>query len=125
MGALGGVRDQLVGDLGVKLRFATSGGKDGADQIIGGDIFEQVALCACLQGGEELFVVNKAGEDDDARLGERGEDLFGGFDAIEMGHDDIHQDHIGLVLEGKLDGFLAIRSFTNDLDLIVEAEEGV
>jgi len=55
-----------------------------------------VAARARPDSVEHVLFLAKHGEGDDAGRRGRLHDLADGFDAIHAGHDDVHQDHIGL-----------------------------
>ena len=44
-------------------------------------------------------------------------DLSRGFDAVHVGHLDVHQDDIGLVTAGQIDGLASICCLSDDLDV--------
>ena len=53
-------------------------------------------------------------EHDDGNLGIGLGDLKSGFDAIEIGHADVHHDYVGLEGFCERDGFAAVVGFADD-----------
>jgi hypothetical protein len=49
--------------------------------------------------------------------------LPGGFHAIHVRHDDVHQDHIGLKAPAHADGFLSITRFADQFEIIEGAQK--
>src|SRR5829696_5143174 len=47
----------------------------------------------------------------------------GGFQAVHDGHQEVHQDDVRLELPGHLQRLLAVRGFSDDLEVRVEGEE--
>ena len=45
----------------------------------------------------------------------RGDQAAGGFDAVQLRHGDVHDDHIGLKLFAELHGFAAVAGLADDL----------
>ena len=52
------------------------------------------------------------------------EDLGGGFDAVEAGEVDVHQDEMGLEGGGESDGVEAGAGFADDAEVAALAEDG-
>ncbi len=44
-------------------------------------------------------------------------DQFCCFDAVQVGHADIRQDHVGVQVLGQLDHFIPVRGFPDHLDI--------
>ena len=65
---------------------------------MGGHLLEQKAHGAGGGGGFDIRIITVRGEHD--HLGVRAdlEQLAGGFETIEPGHGDVHQDHVGVKL---------------------------
>ena len=53
-------------------------------------------------------------EHDNLRVGHLLGDPLGCTDAVEYGHREIHQDHVGLLCDGDLDGLLSVAGFAHD-----------
>jgi hypothetical protein len=50
------------------------------------------------------------------------EQLTGGFEAIQLGHGDVHQDHVRPKFFGQRDRFPAILGFADNLKVVFEIE---
>jgi hypothetical protein len=70
-----------------------------------GEEFEVVASFA--GAGEDFYGGGLAAEEDDAGVGGKLADGDGGFDAVDMGHEDVGEDEFGGDAPGGFDGFLA------------------
>ena len=87
---------------------------DGADEIGFGGIFEQVAAGAGFEGAEDVGFVGIHAEDDDRSFRIAVGNLFGGFDAVEVGHADVEYGDVGFELGGLRDGLTAVFGFADD-----------
>jgi hypothetical protein len=63
------------------------------------------------------IVLHVAGENEDACLGEALAYLTCGFQAVEAGHDLVHEDHIRKVLLSGSYGFAAVLGVPDDLNI--------
>ncbi len=72
------------------------GRPDGLGQLVNRDIFEQVADSSCKHGILHEVLVFETGQGDDLYLGPLLADGTGCGYPIHAGHDQVHQDHIGL-----------------------------
>ena len=52
-----------------------------------------------------------------------GGDQPGGFESVHLGHADVHQDHVGPLTLGDLDGFVAVGCFADHLDAVFGSEQ--
>ena len=79
---------------------------NGRDQVLAGGVLEQEAARPGAQCLVDVVVEVEGGEHDDLRPGfpAAASDLPGGLEAVHFGHAHVHQDHVGLVLGGGLDG---------------------
>jgi hypothetical protein len=51
------------------------------------------------------------------------DDSSGGFDAVEQGHPDVHDDHIGLEGGGESDGVTAILGFAGNFQITLALQQ--
>jgi hypothetical protein len=49
----------------------------------------------------------------------------GGFQTVEVGHADVHDDDVGLMLRGQTDGFQTIYGLTDDAVARLFLENGL
>ncbi len=56
-------------------------------------------------------------EDHDRHLRRGGRQLAGGFDAVEIGHADVHHQHVGRELLRHRNGFAAVRCLADHLEI--------
>ena len=80
---------------GRRVGLATVTGLHRLDQVVGGNVFQEVPDGPRLDGWEEPLVIAEAGEDDDLCGGAQGSDLACGLDTIHLGHLQVHEHHIG------------------------------
>src|SRR6478609_150371 len=123
-----------VGDLcleGLELLPARRGDVDGRAKVIGREGLDDVGHDAGVAGPLHELGLRERGEHDDrAQLGLV--QLFGGGQAVEDRHLDIHDDEVGLDLLGQLDGLLAVAGLADDVVALlsehldeVETDEGL
>jgi hypothetical protein len=62
-------------------------------------------------------------QDDHADLGVGTHELAGGRQAIHDGHVDVHEDHVGLLLQADALDLQAIGGLANDADAALQLEE--
>ena len=70
-------------------------GPDGRDQLLIGGPFEHIARGAHLEGRGDVLSVLVLGEDDDPALWTLLPDAARGHQAVQAGHGDVHQYHVG------------------------------
>src|SRR5918998_3499880 len=88
---------------------------DGAREILGFRVLQQVALRAGLDALEDVLVFLVAREDNDRGLRQKIPELACGADAVHLGHGDIHQDHVRLFLAAQRDALLAVVGYADHL----------
>ena len=77
-------------------------------EVLGFGVLKQVALGASLYALEDVLVFLVARKDDHRGLRQEVLDLARGADAVHLGHRDVHQNHVGLLLAAERDGLLAV-----------------
>ena len=92
----------------------------------GGDVLEEEPAGAGLEGAEDVLVEVEGREDDDPHAGERriGGDAAGRLDAVESGHANVHQEDVGPVPSGELDGRVTVGGLPDELEVIGVVDEG-
>ena len=106
--------EEDLADRGAEKRLAFSDGANGFDEIGFGGIFKQVALGAGFQGAQDVAFIGMHAEHDHENIWIGLRDLKGGFDAVEIGHADVHDDYVGLERFCKRDGFAAVAGLADD-----------
>src|SRR5690606_32341098 len=86
--------EDLGRDLGVEQRLACRDPLDGSDEVVGVGVLQQVAARACFDGLEHVAVLAVHREDDDVGVWLLGQYRLGGRHAVELGHLDVHEDHV-------------------------------
>jgi hypothetical protein len=71
----------------------------------------------------DVLVEVEGGEDEDARRGMLGGDPSGGFDAVEVGHADVHQHDVRQHPADGVDRLVAVRSLAYDVDVGLGGED--
>jgi hypothetical protein len=114
-----------VGDVRCDQGIALGGGMDGLGQKREAGILEQEAFRAGLQRAVHVLVEVEGGDDDD------GEGIFdvgasepsGGLDAVQVGHADVEQAHVGPQLTSQRDGTQSVGGLPDDLDVGLSVED--
>ena len=90
---------------------------NGPDQLLRHTLLEQVGARTGAQHlvHEVLLGVNR--QRDDPRAGCIGQDAPGGVDAVDVGHADVHDDHVRRECPGLLDGLPAITGLADHGDI--------
>ena len=98
----------------VSRRDTTASPSDAARRARGIDsmftLFERNPHAAHAQRQEPELLVLGGRDHHDLRVGLDGEDLARRGDAVGAGHQQVHQDHVGLVVQAELDGLSAAAS---------------
>jgi hypothetical protein len=81
--------------------FAGCDPRDRAQDLGGWGVFEQEAAGPGAQRAQDVLVGVEGGQDDDLGWVGSGAQLFGGGEAVEGGHADVHQHHVrGVGVDG-------------------------
>lgn len=105
-----------VGDLVfevVELEVSAPCDLEGDAQRLDADWLEEVGHGAVFGGGVDEFAV-AVGGDEDGGDGELFLEDAGGFEAVHLGHADVEQGDVGVVLAGELDGSDAVAGRPDD-----------
>ena len=100
--------DQAHGESARDRRLALDDTPHGARKGGEVDVLAQVAGGARAEREKSGVLVVAAGEHHDADLGGLLEDLAHGGDAVDAGQADVHEHHVGPVVQGQLDSLLAV-----------------
>ena len=87
---------------------------DGLNQLIRTGIFEQIAQRAGFERRENLVVGRETGQDQDADLGLAQGDFANSLNAVYLGHNQVHQNHVRMQPFGLSDRLAAIAGFAHD-----------
>src|SRR3990172_5978372 len=110
------VGEVAVADAGAEVGVAAMDGLDAEQELVYLRLLDDVAVGAGLQGAGDVLVLHVAGEHEDFGLGQAAADLTRRLDAVEAGHDRVHEDDVGLDLLGDLDGLAAVGGLADDLE---------
>jgi hypothetical protein len=86
--------DQLASDGWGKHGFAGRHGAHGSDQLITAGVLEEETARAGLEGVVDVLVQIEGGQHQDPRAGATLDEPGGCFDAVHLGHADVHQDDV-------------------------------
>ena len=120
---LGEALDEPPGDGRLDQRVARGGGADRGDQARGGRVLEQEACCARAQGAVDVLVLVEGREHDDGRRVGLAQDLFGGGQAVELRHPDVHQHDRRLEERRLADRLETVLGLANHLDVALRLED--
>src|SRR5947209_976596 len=89
-------------------------------------VFHQEAAGADAQRLEDILVKVEGGEDDDADVGEPlvGRDDARRLQAVDAGHADVHEEHVGCSPPCHADRLFAVARLTDDVDVVLGVEQG-
>src|SRR3972149_7022904 len=118
------VGEVAVADAGAEVGVAAMDGLDAEQELVYLRLLDDVAVGAGLQGAGDVLVLHVAGEHEDFGLGQAAADLTRRLDAVEAGHDRVHEDDVGLDLLGDLDGLAAVGGLADDLEAGLGLEHG-
>ncbi len=99
-------------------------GADGVRQFVGGDVLEQVADGAGFESPLHEIVFFEAGKGDHLYVGMTLADGADGGGAVDVRHDQVHEDHVGLNAFAFDDGLVAVAGFTDKFQVIIGEQEG-
>ena len=118
------VVEQNFADGGAEERFAFGYSVNGLDEVGLGGVFQKVAFGAGFERAEDVAFVGMHAEHDDGNFGIGLRHLKGGFDAVEIGHADVHHDDVGLQGFCQGDGFAAVVGFADyrEVGLLLDEE---
>jgi hypothetical protein len=121
---LGELPDEAPGDRRRQQRPAVGHGADGDGQLVGGDVLEHEAAGAGAQRPVDVLVRVEGGQDQhpDVPVG-RGQDPGGRLQAVQIGHADVHEDHVGTVPAGHLNRLEPGPGLGDDLDVVVDPQD--
>ena len=73
----------------------------------------------------DVLVGLEGGQDDDLDPGQVliGADSPGGLQAVDPGHPDVHQDHVGALATGQVDRLPAVGGLADDLQVLRGVDE--
>ncbi len=71
-------------------------------------------LGALLQRGQNVFLITDGGDHDDAGVGMLPDDALDGFNALHLGHGDVHENDVGLDAVELGNGREAVARFAGD-----------
>jgi hypothetical protein len=104
---------------GGEQRVSSSDHPHSCGELICWDVFEQESTGARAQGVVYVFVEVERGQYQYSRcpLAVDVDHLPGGLDAIELGHPDVHQDHIGAEFAGHRHRLTPVGRLADDFDV--------
>jgi hypothetical protein len=115
---VGGCLDQRLGRLGRQCRPAGIGGPDGAGQVLGRDVFEQVTDGPRLQGAAHQLLLPEAGQGDHLYPLAALADGADGADAVHAGHHQIHEHHVRLDLAAQVQRLFPVGRLARQLHVV-------
>lgn len=117
------VGEDRIRDGGTEIAFASGDGADGGEEIDVDGVLEEVAAGAGAEDFADVDRIFVHAEGEDAGLRVLLHDAAGGFDAVEFGHGDIHDNHVGLQFAAHRYGVAAVAGFANNFHVGLGAED--
>ncbi|ALM41429.1 hypothetical protein SFR_4814 [Streptomyces sp. FR-008] len=124
---MGGGRSDKVGEEGVpggrgEVGVALVGVAYGAGQLVGGELaVDEVADGAQAQRPLDGVAFAAVGEHQD---GGEADQVGQGGEAVDAGHADVEEDHVGAVVAGGGEGAVAVAGLGDDADARARGEQG-
>ena len=118
-GGAGELLDQALGDRGRDQRVAGGDDADRGDELFGEDVFEQEAAGAGAQCVVDVLVEVEGGEHQDRHrmvIVGLGEDSASGFEAVDVGHLDVHQHDVRMAAANEIDRVATVAGLADDAD---------
>ena len=109
---------------GSQHRLTAADGADRPGQLEGVDVLEQVAVGAGPYGGDHLVFGDEAGEDEDPGGRSVAAQPADGLDTVDLWHDQVEEQHVGLGSNGHPNRFGAVLGFAHHLESLARLEEG-
>ena len=106
-----------------QIRLAGEHVVDAVDQVVGGDVLQDVRLRAGLQRARDVVVGIVGGEHDDARVRIALADLPHGFDAFHHGHAQVEQRDVRPMPLERLHGLASVLGFGDDVQIGLEVDD--
>jgi hypothetical protein len=85
--------------------------------------FEQIAAGAGPHGREHRVVIAEHGQDQHGGVGAGGDDPAGRVDTVQLGHVQVHDDHIREVGRGQRDRLLAASGLPDHLQAVTGGQQ--
>src|SRR5947209_2834577 len=105
--------EDFRGNRGRKVVFTVRRGLDRGHELAAHGSFEDAAGGTCLDDLVKVQLVLMHGENDDMYLREAPADLGSGFKAVEIGHGNVHDNHMRLEAFDHVKRLAAIPCLTN------------
>jgi hypothetical protein len=115
--------DQPPGDGGGEEGVAGGDDADGVGELLGADVLDQEAAGAGLHGLVDVLVEVEGGEDEDACGAFVVQESACGLESVELGHADVHEDHVGCEFAGAFEGLESVGRFADDFDVLLGFED--
>src|SRR6187397_285540 len=95
----------------------------GSIQLIDGGLLREQNRAAGVENGTAGFLAGLDGQSDDDGLGPSGLDARRGFDAVLLGHVEVHHDQGGTQLLDQFDRLIAVRALADDHHILVRFQK--
>src|ERR1700685_4216400 len=116
---------QPIGNLRAQVRAALGYRAESVQEIVVGSFFQYKGAGTRANGADHGMLVIVHGKNDDLRLGAMAQDFGGGFDAVQTGQADVHQDDVWPFLAAHLYGFGAVFGLAKHHELITVTQDGL
>ena len=124
--ARGELLDHAAGHTGREERLAARDEAHRGQQVDRLGVLHEESAGAGAERLEDVLVEREGREDHDPDGGEAGVggDLAGGGETVELGHADVHQDDVGLLLARERERLAAVARLADHPDVVLGVEEG-
>jgi hypothetical protein len=110
-------------DSGGEKRISAGHRAYGGDQLLGRVVLEDEAARPGPEGLVDLLIQIERGEDEHPCRAIRRQDASGRFEAVELGHADIHRDDGGMNTRSLVDRLETVACLGDDLDVVFAGQQ--
>ena len=115
--------DEPTGDRGGEEGISCCDDPDGVGELLGTDVLDEEAAGARLHGLVDVLVEVEGREDEDVGGALVVQEPARGLQAVELGHADVHEHDVGLVLADARERLSAVGGLGDDLDVLLGVED--
>src|SRR6266850_3524579 len=117
------VADERCGDLGAQIALAFADGSNRVDELQSRSFPGKVASRTSPKSAENKFRRRRRGQNHDCRRGGNTSDFEARLDTIQADQSNVEDCDIGPQFLNSPDGVVPVRSFANDLDVLLDFQQ--
>ena len=113
-----------MGDSGIKIATAFCDCVNGANEIVGSNVFQDIAMRPALHGSHDCRILSVACQDQDPELRLNGQEPSAGFHAGSIGELHIEQHHLGVEALDQRHGIGHGSCLSHNNQVLFEVQKG-